>query len=128
MRENYCAPPTIFCQILYVLPSPTAPGRRWVVTVADRQGMTVTVDLQAEELHTYERFQAGLLRETGSPFRYLPNEPRIGPTQAPSVPDLRVAVVGKEESVHARVFSLGVDSDSRDMTQSTAFETTRILP
>ena len=107
-------PPTIFCHILYVLPSPTAPGCRWAVTVADRQGVTVTVDLEAEELHTYERFQAALLRETGSAFRYLPIEPRAGPTQAPPAPDLGVAVVGREESAHVRVFSLGVDSGSRD--------------
>jgi hypothetical protein len=62
-------PPTIFCCILHVLPSATAPGGCWAVTVADRQGVTVTVDLAAEALQTYECFQAALLRETGSPFR-----------------------------------------------------------
>jgi hypothetical protein len=47
--------------------------------------MTVTVDLGADELQTYERFQAALLRETGSPFRYLPIEPQ------PPHPQLRQA-------------------------------------
>ena len=52
-------PPTIFCRILHVLPSTAAPECRWAVTVADGQGVTVTVDLSTEELQTYERFQAG---------------------------------------------------------------------
>ena len=82
MREKIVVhPPTIFCRILHVLPSAAAPECRWAVTVADGQGGTVTVDLAAEELETYERFQAALLRETGSPFRYLPIEPRPAPTQ-----------------------------------------------
>jgi hypothetical protein len=63
-----------------VLPSATAPGGWWTVTEVDRQGVTVTVDLEAEALQTYERFQAALLRETGSPFRYLPVEPQTAPT------------------------------------------------
>lgn len=74
-------PPTIFCRILHALPSTAAPECRWAVTVADGQGLTVTVDLAAEELQTYERFQAALLRETGSPFRYLPIKPQPAPTQ-----------------------------------------------
>lgn len=89
-------PPTIFCHILHVLPSHTAPGCCWAVTVADRQGVTVTVDLEAEALQTYERFQAALLRKTGSSFRYLPIEPRAVPTQAPPAPEPSVvAATGK---------------------------------
>jgi hypothetical protein len=72
-------PPTIFGRILQVLPSATAPGCRWAVTVADGQGLSVTVDLKAEDLRTYARFQAAILRETGSPFRYLPVQPQLKP-------------------------------------------------
>ena len=79
--KNVVGSTTIFCRILRVLPSTAAAECRWTVTVADSQGMTVTVDLAAEDLQTYERFQAALLRETGSPFRYLPIEPRPAPTQ-----------------------------------------------
>jgi hypothetical protein len=76
MRESSVVRPTIFCRILHVTPSATAPECRWSVTVADDQGATVTVDLAAEEVKTYEGFQAALLRETGSPFRYLACEPQ----------------------------------------------------
>ena len=80
-RENCRAPPHDF------LPYPAcAPFRRRTRVPLGRNsgrwsGGTVTVDLAAEELETYERFQAALLRETGSPFRYLPIEPRPAPTQ-----------------------------------------------
>jgi hypothetical protein len=105
-------PLTIFWHILHVLPSYTAPGCCcWTVTVADRQGVSVTVDLEAEALQTYERFQAALLRETGSPFRYLPIEPRAVPTQAPPAPEPSIAAATREKSALAREFSVGVDSD-----------------
>jgi hypothetical protein len=104
-------PPTIFCHILHVLPSHTAPGCCWAVTVADRQGVTVTVDLEAEALQTYERFQAALLRKTGSPFRYLPIEPWAVPTQAPPAPEPSVAAATREKSALVQEFSVGVDSD-----------------
>ena len=65
--------PTIFWHIFHVLPSYTAPGCCcWTVTVADRQGVTVTVDLEAEALQTYERFQAALLRKPGAPSAIYP--------------------------------------------------------
>jgi hypothetical protein len=85
-EEIVVQPPTIFCCIMQVMPSPTTPGCCWTVTLADRQGLTVTVDLTAEELQTYERFQAALLRETGCSFRYLPVEPLASPTQATPTP------------------------------------------
>ena len=72
-------PPRIFCRILHVVPSATAPGCRSAVTVADEQGLSVTVDLKTEDLRTYERFQAAILRETGSPFRYLPIQSQCKP-------------------------------------------------
>lgn len=82
MREKIVVnPPTIFCRILHVLPSNTVPECRWAVTVADGQGLTLTVVLASEELQTYERFQAALLRETGSPFRDLPVQPQPAPTR-----------------------------------------------
>src|SRR5262245_8534564 len=84
-------PPTIFCRILHVVPSSTAPGGYWAVTVADRQGETVTVDIDDKELQTYERFQAALLRETGSPFHYLPVEPQTAPPKDPPAPASDVA-------------------------------------
>jgi hypothetical protein len=115
-------PPTIFCHILDVLSSPTAPGCCWAVTVADRQGVTVTVDLDAKELQTYECFQAALLRKTGSPFRYLPIEPRVVPTQVPPAPELGVAAATRDKSVHVRGFQVGVDFDYRNVTRETAFE------
>jgi hypothetical protein len=59
-------PPTIWCCILlHVLPSATAPGGWWTVTLADRQGVTVTVDLAAAAVPTYECCHAAL-REVGS--------------------------------------------------------------
>jgi hypothetical protein len=79
--------PTIWCRILLVQSSDTAPGSRWAVTVADRQGLTATVDLEAEDLQTYEHFQTALLRETGSPFRYLPVDPQTAPRQALPIPE-----------------------------------------
>jgi hypothetical protein len=51
---------------------------RWVVTVADRQGVTVTVDVGAAALQTCECLQVALLRKTASPFRYLPVQPLAG--------------------------------------------------
>jgi len=41
--------------------------------VADREGITVTLVLRPADLATYTRFQAAVLRTTGSPFRYLPD-------------------------------------------------------
>jgi|SRR5882724_1239958 len=110
-KKSLVHPPRSFCRILHVLPSHTAPGCCWAVTVADRQGVTVTVDLEAEALQTYERFQAALLRKTGSPFCYLPIEPRAVPMQAPPAPEPSVAASTREKSALVREFSVGVDSD-----------------
>jgi hypothetical protein len=43
------------------------------VTVADREGVTITLVLRPADLATYSSFQAAVLRATGSPFRYLPD-------------------------------------------------------
>ena len=43
------------------------------VTVADREGIAVTLVLRPTDLATYTSFQAAVLRATGSPFRYLPD-------------------------------------------------------
>src|SRR4030095_15310212 len=43
------------------------------VTVADREGVTITLVLRPAALATYSSFQAAVLRATGSPFRYLPD-------------------------------------------------------
>jgi hypothetical protein len=97
-------PPTIFCRILHVLPSSTAPACCWAVTVADRQGgATMTVDIDAKELQTYERFQAALLRETGSPFRYLPVEPQIAPRKDPPAPVSDVAAATRKNPPKIRL-------------------------
>ena len=73
--------------------------------------LPVTVDLEAKALQTYERFQAALLRKTGSPFRYLPIEPRAVPTQAPPAPEPSVAAATREKSALVGEFSIGVDFD-----------------
>jgi hypothetical protein len=91
-------PPTIWCCILRVLSSATAPGGWWTVTVADRQRVTVTVDLAAAAVPTYECFQAALRRATGHPFRYLPVEPQAASTQAPIAPKPGVAVATRQKS------------------------------
>jgi hypothetical protein len=64
-------PPTTFCLIGEVVLAPT-PHADVTVTVADQEGTTVTLALQAGDLVTYERFQAAVLRETGCRFQYLP--------------------------------------------------------
>jgi hypothetical protein len=73
-------PPTLVYCILPVRPSATAPGGWWTVTVADRQGVTMTVDLAASAVPTYECCHAALRRATGHPFRYLPVEPQTAST------------------------------------------------
>jgi hypothetical protein len=50
-------PPTIFCRILHVLPSSTAPGCCWAVTVADRQGAAMTVDIDARNCRLTSAFK-----------------------------------------------------------------------
>jgi hypothetical protein len=45
---------------------------RVAVTVADPEGIAVTLVLRPADLATYTSFQAAVLRATGSPFRYLP--------------------------------------------------------
>ena len=90
--------PTIWCRILLVQSSATAPRARWTVTVADRQGLTATVDLEAEDLQTYKHFQTALLRETGSPFRYLPGDPQTAPRQALPIPEPDRATATREKS------------------------------
>jgi hypothetical protein len=91
-------PPTILCCILHVLPSATAPGGWWTVTVADRQGVTVTVGLAAAAVPTYECCHAALRHETGNPFRYLPVEPQTASAQAPIAPKPGVAVATRQKS------------------------------
>jgi hypothetical protein len=58
----------------------------------------MTVDIDAKELQTYERFQAALLRETGSPFRYLPVEPQTAPGKDLPAPVPDVAAATREKS------------------------------
>ncbi len=65
-------PPTTFCLIQEVSLAHTPHGWDFTVTVADQEGTTVTLALQANDLTTYERFQAAVLRETGCHFRYSP--------------------------------------------------------
>jgi uncharacterized protein YbjT (DUF2867 family) len=98
-EEIFVQPSTIFCRILQVQPSTVAPGCYWAVTVVDRQGVMVTVDHAAKELQTYKRFQAAILRATGSPFRYLPVEPQAAPTQTSPAPELSVAAAMRKGSV-----------------------------
>lgn len=63
---------TIFCIIQHVQPLEPPARNRLAVTLADGQGETVTVELEAHELQTYESFQAAVLRHTGCGFRYRP--------------------------------------------------------
>jgi hypothetical protein len=58
------------------------PQAHWAVTVADQEGTTVTLALQAGDLQTYQCFQAAVLRETGCRFQYLP----WGAPQPPAEP------------------------------------------
>jgi hypothetical protein len=64
--------PTTFCLIQDVSLVDTPDGVGFAVTVADQEGTTARLALQAHDLVTYERFQAAVRRETGCPFRYLP--------------------------------------------------------
>jgi hypothetical protein len=91
-------PPTLVCCILPVLSSTTAPGGGWTVTVAARPGVTVTVDLAAAAVPTYECCHAALRRATGHPFRYLPVEPQTASAQAPIAPKPGVAVATRQKS------------------------------
>jgi hypothetical protein len=65
--------PTIWCTIQRVRPRPSWWSVRVAVTIADREGIAVTLVLRPPDLATYTSFQAAVLRATGSPFRYLPN-------------------------------------------------------
>jgi hypothetical protein len=58
----------------------------------------MTVDLKAEELRTYQRFQLALLRKTGRPFRYLPVEPQAAPLQASHASQSGTAAAAWQES------------------------------
>ncbi len=69
-------PPTIFCIIREVSLAYTPQGVECTVTIADQEGTTVRLALQAHDLVTYERFQAAVQRETGSHFQYLSWESR----------------------------------------------------
>jgi hypothetical protein len=71
-------PPTIFCLIREVSPAYTPQGWGFTVTVADQEGTTVTLMLQADDLVTYERFQAAVRRETDGHFHYRPWESHGG--------------------------------------------------
>jgi hypothetical protein len=64
--------PTIWCTIQRVQARPSWWSVRVAVTVADREGIAVTLVLKLTDLATYTGFQAAVLRATGSPFRYLP--------------------------------------------------------
>ena len=63
---------TIFCIIQHVQPLEPPTRNRWAVSLADGEGETVTIELGADDLQTYERFQAAVLRHTGCRFRYRP--------------------------------------------------------
>ena len=65
--------PTIWCMIQRVQSRPSWWSVRVAVTVADREGIAVTLMLRLADLATYPSFQAAVLRATGSPFRYLPD-------------------------------------------------------
>ena len=65
--------PTIWCTIQRVQSRPSWWSVRVAVTVADREGLAVTLVLRPADLATYTSFQAAVLRATGSPFRYLPD-------------------------------------------------------
>jgi hypothetical protein len=64
--------PLTFCLIRDVSMARMPHGWGFTVTVADQKGTSVMLALQANDLATYERFQAAVLRETGCPFRYFP--------------------------------------------------------
>ena len=63
--------PTIWCTIQRVQSRPSWWSVRVAVTVADREGIAVTLVLRPADLATYTSFQAAVLCATGSPFRYL---------------------------------------------------------
>jgi hypothetical protein len=70
--------PTIWCTIQRVQSRPSWWSVRVAVTVADREGIAVTLVLRLTDLATYTSFQAAVLRATGSPFRYLPDTGPLG--------------------------------------------------
>jgi hypothetical protein len=53
-------------------PVDTLAGGGFAVTLADSQGQTATLMLEARDLRTYQAFQAAVRRETGASFRYRP--------------------------------------------------------
>jgi hypothetical protein len=65
--------PTNWCMIQRVQARPSWWSVRVAVTVADREGIAITLVLRPADLATYPSFQAAVLRATGSPFRYLPD-------------------------------------------------------
>jgi hypothetical protein len=65
--------PTIWCTIQRVQSRPSWWSVRVAVTVADREGIAITLVLRPADLATYSSFQAAVLRATGSPFSYLPD-------------------------------------------------------
>lgn len=65
--------PTIWCTIQRVQARPSWWSVRVAVTVADREGIAVTLVLRIADLAAYSSFQVAVLRATGSPFRYLPD-------------------------------------------------------
>jgi hypothetical protein len=65
--------PTIWCTIQRVQSQSSWWSVRMAVTVADREGIAITLVLRPADLATYSSFQAAVLRATGSPFRYLPD-------------------------------------------------------
>jgi hypothetical protein len=71
-RERDANDPPTFCLIREVSLVDTPDGIGFAVTVADQEGTTARLALQAHDLVTYERFQAAVWRETGCPFRYRP--------------------------------------------------------
>jgi hypothetical protein len=89
--------------------------------VADHQGLTVTVDLDAEDLQTYERFQTALLRETGSPFRYLSVQPQATPRQPQPAAGPGLASATRETSSQAQECSLRGDTGAGDVTHNNSF-------
>ena len=70
--------PTLWCTIQRVQARPSWWSVRVAVTVANREGIAVTLVLRPTDLATYTGFQTAVLRATGSPFRYLPDTvPRV---------------------------------------------------
>ena len=63
---------TIFCVIRRVQPATTPSNGCIMVTLEGRSRESVTSVLDADDLQSYECFQAAVLAETGCPFGYLP--------------------------------------------------------